>query len=160
MQLVCSLCMPQCVLRPPFFKHLIISTPIKGFWAAGAFGSLSCVWRSHVAMESGVVEPSASVAGYSTAAIKTSDKKCKKKNPSENCTTANQFADHGIYQWTIALHCHTRPQEQCTDQSKIETYFGFPHDQGGGGKKLRALKKFVPPPHPPGVACAKKAIPP
>ena len=35
---------PQCVLQPPFFKHLIISPPIIGFWAAGAFGSLSCVW--------------------------------------------------------------------------------------------------------------------
>ena len=39
---------PQCVLQPPFFKHLIISPPISGFWAAGAFGSSSCVWCSHV----------------------------------------------------------------------------------------------------------------
>jgi hypothetical protein len=32
--------------------------------------------------------------------------------------------------------------------------------QGGGGKKLRAWKKIAYPPHPPGVACAKKAVPP
>ena len=31
-----------------FFKHLIVSLPISGFWAAGAFGSSSCVWCSHV----------------------------------------------------------------------------------------------------------------
>ena len=48
LQLMCSLCTPQCVLQPPFLKHLIISPPIIGFWAAGAFGSLSCVWCSHV----------------------------------------------------------------------------------------------------------------
>ena len=45
---MCSLCTPQCVLQPPFLKHLIISPPIIGFWAAGAFGSSSCVWCSHV----------------------------------------------------------------------------------------------------------------
>ena len=43
-----SLCTPQCVLQPPSFKHLIISPPISGFWAAGAFGSSRCVWYSHV----------------------------------------------------------------------------------------------------------------
>ena len=32
--------------------------------------------------------------------------------------------------------------------------------EGGGGKKLRAWKKIAYPPHPPGVACAKKAVPP
>ena len=36
------------LLQPPFFRHLIISPPINGFWAAGAFGSSSCVWCSHV----------------------------------------------------------------------------------------------------------------
>ena len=45
---MCSLCTPQCVLQPPFFKHLIVSPPISGFWAAGAFGPSSCVWCSHV----------------------------------------------------------------------------------------------------------------
>ena len=45
---MCSLCTPECVLQPPFFKHLIISPPINGFWAAGAFGSSSCVWCSRV----------------------------------------------------------------------------------------------------------------
>ena len=44
----CVLCTPQCVLQPPFFKHLIISPPIHGFWAAGTFGSSSCAWCSHV----------------------------------------------------------------------------------------------------------------
>ena len=34
---MCSLCTPQCVLQPPFFQHLIVSPPISGFWAAGAF---------------------------------------------------------------------------------------------------------------------------
>ena len=33
---------------PPFFQHLIVSPPISGFWAAGAFRSSSCVWCSHV----------------------------------------------------------------------------------------------------------------
>ena len=45
---MCSLCTPQCVLQPPFFQHLVVSPPISGFWAAGAFGSSSCVWCSHV----------------------------------------------------------------------------------------------------------------
>ena len=44
---MCSLCTPQFVLRPPFSKHIIISPPIIGFWAATAFGSSSCVWCSH-----------------------------------------------------------------------------------------------------------------
>ena len=30
-----------------FFKHLIVSPPSSGFWAAGAFGSSSCFWCSH-----------------------------------------------------------------------------------------------------------------
>ena len=77
-------------------QHLIVSPPISGFWAAGAFGSSSCVWCSHVfghrvsvpypvpmhcahalcpcahalcpCVESGVVKPSASVAEASTTA--------------------------------------------------------------------------------------------
>ena len=44
---MCSLCTPQFVLRPPFSKHLIISPPVTGFWAATAFGPSSCVWCSH-----------------------------------------------------------------------------------------------------------------
>ena len=45
---LCLLCTPQCVLQLLLFKHLIISPPISGFWAAGAFSSSSCVWCSHV----------------------------------------------------------------------------------------------------------------
>ena len=42
--LSCSLCTPQFVLQSAFFRLLIISPPINGFWAAGAF---SCVRCSH-----------------------------------------------------------------------------------------------------------------
>ena len=39
----------------------------------------------------------------------------------------------GIYHWTTAVHCHSTTQGPCTDRemkifSKIERYFGFPHD--------------------------------
>ena len=45
---MCSLPTTQCVLQPLLFKHLIVSPPISGFWAAGAFGSSTCVWCSHI----------------------------------------------------------------------------------------------------------------
>ena len=61
---MCSLCTPQCVLQLLFFKHLIISSPISGFWAAGAFGSAivsgAATSLATESVESGVVELSAS----------------------------------------------------------------------------------------------------
>ena len=79
------------------------------------------------------MEPSASVAEYSTAAIKTSDKKCKKKSVWE----LNHRQPICRPQHIPLDHCLTLPYSSSGTMyrpiddnffSKIETHFGFLHD--------------------------------
>ena len=95
-------------------------------------------------VESGVVEPSASVAEYSTAAIKTSDKKMQEKKYVRELNHCQPTCRP----WHIPLdHCLALPYSSSGTMyrpmdenffSKIETYFGFPHDSN-----YRATKRKV-----------------
>ena len=161
---VCDLCVRSA--RPSMFlsrRSSSTSSPISGFWAATAFGSSSCVWCSHVSghRESGVVEPSASVAESSTAATGSATgsdcqkvrvkplrpgtlKKAKQPRVLKKVTTAQRvekYGKYGLYDNNGALYC--KPCGKKMDETREDSLTAPGYEQREERRKVRGIDHWT-----------------
>ena len=152
LRLLCSLCTPQFVLQSAFFRCLVISPPISGFWAAGAFSYARC---SHVIVGAECIFPiklttprmvmlewEACVHSCSSGRhcalrtnfyLRTGDKKCKNisyrklNHRHPRCEPGHMQMDHRM---TLTYYCSgtmSRPRDEIFF-SKIQRRFVIQHD--------------------------------